>query len=90
MCYIISCKNRYTSEAVTLDVPIAHGCKCSQYKRTVVMFISPACPLPRRSLPCHCLLGTWSGGRPLSKKKKQHNSLPLTRREIMFCKALTS
>jgi hypothetical protein len=70
MCYIISCKNRYTSEAVTLDVPTAHGCNCSQYKRTVVMFFSPVCPLPQCSLPCHCLFGTWSGGRLLSQKKK--------------------
>jgi len=74
MCYINSCKNRYTSEAVTLDVATAHGCKCSQYKRTVVMFFSPVCPLPQFSLPCHCLLGTWSGGRPLWRKKK--NTIP--------------
>jgi len=35
------------------------------------------------------LLAAGREGKP-KKKKKKHNFLPLTRREIMFCKALTS
>jgi hypothetical protein len=36
-------------------------------------------------------LSLLAGGREGKPKKKHtHNSLPLTRREIMFCKALTN
>jgi hypothetical protein len=70
MCYIISCKNRYTSEAVTLDVPTAHGCKCSQYKRTVVVFflLFALCP----NVP-YLVIAFWGPGVKVCfcQKKKQ-------------------